>query len=277
MDDSKNQERNTANNDPAQETAGEVPATVTDGTEAAAEAAEMIGEAERAAALEEQMNREFLPADEGSGTEGQPDSDEGTSENVPAETEDPGAQNPGTEGQTASTDPGAAPADNSTAPPADGAAQTGPNPTGKQNTVPAIGSDMAGLNGAGVSGTGNTAGDGTVPAAEPNAMNTENAPPGRDRAAEFAELTAAHPEIVGANIPDDIFNALMRSDQHPLRVYESMMLQKQTERIALLESEIAQLRQNAETAVRAPVVGAAGAPVAAEPEDDFLRGFNSYR
>ena len=109
------------------------------------------------------------------------------------------------------------------------------------------------------------------------AAPVENAPPGRDRAAEWTELAAAHPEIVGTTLPDDIYRAIMTSELTPLRVYESMMLKRQTDRISQLEAEIAQLRQNAETAVRAPVVGAAGAPVNAEPEDDFLRGFNSYR
>ncbi len=60
-----------------------------------------------------------------------------------------------------------------------------------------------------------------------------------------------------------------------LRVYESMMLQKQAEQISALQQEIATLRQNAENTARAPVSAAAVGPDS-EPEDLFLKGFNSY-
>ena len=97
----------------------------------------------------------------------------------------------------------------------------------------------------------------------------------RDYYAEWQELAEAHPEVVGKELPEDIYQACMRSDLPPLRVYESMMLQKQAEQIAVLEQEIATLRQNAENTARAPVSAAAGGPDS-EPEDLFLKGFNSY-
>ena len=97
----------------------------------------------------------------------------------------------------------------------------------------------------------------------------------RDYYAEWQELAEAHPEVVGKELPEDIYQACMQSDLPPLRVYESMMLQKQNEQIEALQQEIATLRQNAENTARAPVVAAAEGP-ANEPEDLFMKGFNSY-
>ena len=98
---------------------------------------------------------------------------------------------------------------------------------------------------------------------------------GRDYYAEWQELAEAHPEVVGKELPEDIYQACMQSDLPPLRVYESMMLQKQADQITALQQEIATLRQNAENTARAPVVAAAEGP-ANEPEDLFMKGFNSY-
>ena len=99
--------------------------------------------------------------------------------------------------------------------------------------------------------------------------------PMRNYYAEWQELAQAHPEVVGKELPEDIYQACMQSELPPLRVYESMMLQKQAEQIASLQQEIATLRQNAENTARAPVSAAAGGPES-EPEDLFLKGFNSY-
>ena len=97
----------------------------------------------------------------------------------------------------------------------------------------------------------------------------------RNYYAEWQELAEAHPEVVGKELPEDICQACMQSELPPLRVYESMMLQKQAEQISALQQEIATLRQNAENTARAPVSAAAGGPDS-EPEDLFLKGFNSY-
>ena len=70
--------------------------------------------------------------------------------------------------------------------------------------------------------------------------------------------------------------ACVESGLPPLRVYESMMLKKQGEQIAALQQEIAALRQNAEAAQRAPVTAASlGGNEGNDPNDEFLRGFNS--
>ena len=99
--------------------------------------------------------------------------------------------------------------------------------------------------------------------------------PPRNYYAEWQELAEAHPEVVGKELPEDIYQACMQSELPPLRIYESMMLQKQAEQISALQQEIATLRQNAENTARAPVSAAAGGPDS-EPEDLFLKGFNSY-
>ena len=115
---------------------------------------------------------------------------------------------------------------------------------------------------------------------EPAGAVAEETVPGmvvqpRDYYAEWQELAEAHPEVVGKELPEDIYQACMQSELPPLRVYESMMLQKQADQISALQQEIATLRQNAENTARAPVVAAAEGP-ANEPEDLFMKGFNSY-
>ena len=97
----------------------------------------------------------------------------------------------------------------------------------------------------------------------------------RNLYAEWQELAEAHPEVVGKELPEDIYQACMQSELPPLRVYESMMLQKQADQISALQQEIATLRQNAENTARAPVVAAAEGP-ANEPEARFIKDFWSY-
>ena len=104
----------------------------------------------------------------------------------------------------------------------------------------------------------------------------EAAPPVRDFTAEWRELAEAHPEVVGKELPDDIYQACMTGDLPPLRVYETMMLAKQAEEIENLKKEIATLRQNAETAARAPVSAVSGSGAIAEPEDPFIKALKSY-
>ena len=104
----------------------------------------------------------------------------------------------------------------------------------------------------------------------------ETVSPQRDFAAEWRELAEAHPEVVGKELPEDIYRACMESELPPLRVYETMMLSKQAEEIESLKKEIATLRQNAETAARAPVSAVSDYGGSTEPEDLFARSFKSY-
>ena len=101
------------------------------------------------------------------------------------------------------------------------------------------------------------------------------APPGNWEA-EWKELADAHPEVVGKELPDDIYRACLQGDKPPLRVYESMMLAKQAEEIETLKQQIATLRQNAESASRAPVSAVTRGGVSAEPEDPFVAAFRRF-
>jgi len=99
----------------------------------------------------------------------------------------------------------------------------------------------------------------------------------RDYNAEWKELAEAHPEIVGTTLPEDIFQACIRSEKHPLQVYESMMLKRLQGEIAQLKQENDQLRQNASNAQRAPVSGtAAGGSTGKQEEDPFVTAFRRY-
>ena len=112
-----------------------------------------------------------------------------------------------------------------------------------------------------------------VPQAQPEQINTPEEIP-RDWKSEFMELAEAHPEVVGKELDDDIYRAMLSSDKTPLRVYESMMLERYASEIEGLKKEIETLKQNAESAARAPVKASMGTPVQA-PVDEFLRGFNA--
>ncbi len=101
------------------------------------------------------------------------------------------------------------------------------------------------------------------------------APP-RNWELEWKELADAHPEVVGKELPDDIYRACLQGDKPPLRVYESMMLAKQAEEIETLKQQIATLRQNAESASRAPVSAVTGGGAGAEPEDPFVAAFRRF-
>ena len=101
------------------------------------------------------------------------------------------------------------------------------------------------------------------------------APP-RNWEAEWKELADAHPEVVGKELPGDIYRACLQGDKPPLRVYESMMLEKQAEEIETLRQQIATLRQNAESASRAPVSAVTGGGAGAEPEDPFVAAFRRF-
>ena len=105
----------------------------------------------------------------------------------------------------------------------------------------------------------------------PTASNPE-----RDWAKEWAELAKEHPEVIGKTLPNDIYEVCINSDRPPLRVYESMMLEKLTGEVARLQKENETLRQNAANSMRAPVTGVAGSGVKNDAEDDFLRGFNNF-
>ena len=112
----------------------------------------------------------------------------------------------------------------------------------------------------------------------PETVADSSAPAAHERnwAEEWAELAKEHPEVIGKTLPNDIYEVCINSDRPPLRVYESMMLEKLTGEVARLQKENETLRQNAANALRAPVSGTAGGGVVNEAEDEFLRGFNNF-
>ena len=67
-----------------------------------------------------------------------------------------------------------------------------------------------------------------IPAFEPITMPET---PVHDWESEWAELARAHPEVIGHEFPDDIYQACIESAEHPVRVYEQMMLAKKQEEI----------------------------------------------
>ncbi len=124
-----------------------------------------------------------------------------------------------------------------------------------------------------------------VPEALQNEMPNEVPPveneyppeaPPRNWEAEWKELADAHPEVVGKELPEDIYKACLQGDKPPLRVYESMMLAKQAEEIETLKQQIVTLRQNAETASRAPVSAVTGGGAGEVPEDPFVTAFQRF-
>lgn len=108
---------------------------------------------------------------------------------------------------------------------------------------------------------------------EPAACSSNSA---RDWSAEWAELAREHPEVIGKTLPNDIYEVCINSDRPPLRVYESMMLEKLNAEVSRLQKENETLRQNAANSMRAPVTGVAGSGVTGTAEDEFLRGFNNF-
>ena len=114
------------------------------------------------------------------------------------------------------------------------------------------------------------------PAGDPSPTHVPEVIGERDWESEWRELAQAHPEVVGKPLPDDIYQACMQSDQPPLRVYESMMLSRQAAEIDSLKREIETLKQNAESASRAPVSAVTGGKAGSEPEDAFVKAFWSY-
>ena len=119
-------------------------------------------------------------------------------------------------------------------------------------------------------------GEETSPSVEQK--NPLQPPAERDRTAEWQALAEAHPEVVGTQLPEDIYRACMESSQPPLQVYESMMLKKLGAELETLKKENELLRRNAETAAHAPVTGTSGGSVPeAEPEDPFIRAFRDYK
>lgn len=114
----------------------------------------------------------------------------------------------------------------------------------------------------------------TEPAAEPAAKT-----PARDFAAEIAMLKAARPDLTGKQLPMEVVKACTdeKNPKHLFVAYAEYEVAQQKAEADKLRRENEVLRQNAAAAARAPVSGVSGGGATdTGPEDDFLKGFNSY-
>ena len=101
-------------------------------------------------------------------------------------------------------------------------------------------------------------------------------PAQRDFAPEVFELLQAYPELKGKTLPDEVVQAA-KAGERVIVAYTKYVKKQEKADKARLKKENQTLKQNAEAAKRAPVRGVAkgGAP-SAEPDDPFLKGFNSF-
>lgn len=103
---------------------------------------------------------------------------------------------------------------------------------------------------------------------------TETAPAERDYGSEVRDLFAQRPELRGEQLPQEVLEACVAGK--PLKEAYDDFARRQREEAAALRKENRILREQAKTASRTPVRGVTrGGSVHAQPEDPFLRGFNS--
>ena len=92
---------------------------------------------------------------------------------------------------------------------------------------------------------------------------------------EANELLAAHPELKGKSLPDEVFRTCLQTGKTMLSVYDAYLIRTMNEELSRLKTENETLRHNAENALRAPVSAAAESGIPNTPEDPFLSGFYS--
>ena len=116
----------------------------------------------------------------------------------------------------------------------------------------------------------------TTPDTSPTQPTAQAPTQGRDFQSEVQELLNAHPELVGTELPDEVAKAAVDSGDRLLVAYQKYARNSQARQVQSLVKENQVLKQNAETAQRAPVTGVTGHGIEGnEPDDPFLEGFNS--
>lgn len=112
---------------------------------------------------------------------------------------------------------------------------------------------------------------------EPSTEQPQETPKqGRDISAEVTELITAHPELAGTAFPSEVAKKAMETGERIVDVYNEYVKNNQVAKIQDLVKENQVLKQNAETAQRAPVIGVTGHGIEGnEPDDPFMEGFNS--
>lgn len=99
---------------------------------------------------------------------------------------------------------------------------------------------------------------------------------GRDIQSEVLELIKAHPELAGTAFPGEVAKRAAETGERLIDVYNDYANNNQAAKIQDLVKENQVLKQNAETAKRAPVTGVTGHGIEGnEPDDPFMEGFNS--
>ena len=109
-------------------------------------------------------------------------------------------------------------------------------------------------------------------------------PQGRNFVSEATELLHAHPELVGKELPQEVYDAVKRPGVTLLQAYteyERKVTQAEAEKARSdaekLRKENRILKNNADSADRAPVSGVSkgGRAEDKDADDPFMRGFNS--
>lgn len=116
-----------------------------------------------------------------------------------------------------------------------------------------------------------------APATEPESVPAKS--PTRDFDTEIAQLKAVYPDVLKNPIPKQVLGAAMDENhpKHLVAAYAEYMVGQHKAEAEKLRRENEVLKQNAAAAARAPVSGVTGGgPADEDPEDDFLKGFNSY-
>lgn len=121
-----------------------------------------------------------------------------------------------------------------------------------------------------------------APAATPAPETTAPAPAptqapvqGRDFSSEVQELVTAHPERRGKELPDEVVQDAITSGKRLLQAYQDYERNSQAKQVQDLVKENRVLKQNAETAQRAPVTGVTGHGIEGnQPDDPFEVGFD---
>lgn len=98
----------------------------------------------------------------------------------------------------------------------------------------------------------------------------------RDFKAEVSGLLFTHPELRGTQLPDEVVQDCVVNGMSLDRAYEKYSRKQAEAETKALKAENKTLKQNAETARRAPVRGVSkGGAAANAPDDPFLAGFYS--
>lgn len=105
------------------------------------------------------------------------------------------------------------------------------------------------------------------------AQPTPAAPPERSYLGELTELLEACPELRGQRLPEEVVRAAVSGGCSLLSAWQRHHAEQTRMENERLREENRILRQNADTALRAPVRGAAGSPEAGTPQSEFERSF----